>query len=126
MKRVIIAFSMLSFAVLIAVFSAVILNKNIARISEDIKNLYTKADTVETTEITDEANEIITKWNKTEKVLKLITVSDKLSYLSESIHSLNHITQSGDKEKLKEKCQEISVMLNAFLSSEETAVENIF
>lgn len=125
MKRIIIAFAMLSFAITAAILCSVILDKNISELSTEIDKLYTKAEEENNTEIRITADKILDKWSKTEKFLKIVTMHDKINELSKSFLALKHFSQTQNIEEIKQTCAEISVMLNILLSSEETELSNI-
>ncbi len=125
MKRIIIAFAMLSFAITAAILCAVILDKNISELSTEIDKLYTKAEEENNAEIRITADKILDKWSKTEKFLKIVTMHDKINELSKSFLALKHFSQTQNIEEIKQTCAEISVMLNILLSSEETELSNI-
>lgn len=125
MKRIIIAFAMLSFAITAAILCAVILDKNISELSTEIDKLYTKAEEENNAEIRITADKILDKWSKTEKFLKIVTMHDKINELSKSFLALKHFSQTQNIEEIKQTCAEISVMLNILLSSEEAELSNI-
>lgn len=125
MKRIIIAFAMLSFAITAAILCAVILDKNISELSTEIDKLYTKAEEENNAEIRITADKIFDKWSKTEKFLKIVTMHDKINELSKSFLALKHFSQTQNIEEIKQTCAEISVMLNILLSSEEAELSNI-
>ena len=125
MKRIIIAFAMLSFAITAAILCAVILDKNISELSTEIDKLYTKAEEENNAEIRITADNILDKWSKTEKFLKIVTMHDKINELSKSFLALKHFSQTQNIEEIKQTCAEISVMLNILLSSEEAELSNI-
>lgn len=125
MKRIIIAFAMLSFAITAAILCAVILDKNISELSTEIDKLYTKAEEENNAEIRIAADKILDKWSKTEKFLKIVTMHDKINELSKSFLALKHFSQTQNIEEIKQTCAEISVMLNILLSSEEAELSNI-
>lgn len=125
MKRIIIAFAMLSFAITAAILCAVILDKNISELSTEINELYTKAEEENNDEIRITADKILDKWSKTEKFLKIVTMHDKINELSKSFLALKHFSQTQNIEEIKQTCAEISVMLNILLSSEKAELSNI-
>lgn len=125
MKRVIIAFALLSFAIAAAILCAVMLDKNISELSAEIDALYTKADELNNAELKESSERILNKWNKTEKFLKIVTVHNKINDLSKSFLSLKHFSETENIDEIKKTCSEISVMLRILLSSEETELSNL-
>lgn len=126
MKRVIIAVSMLAFAVTAAFVFTFLLTKNITSISADIFHLGSVSQTATDEEISNEADYIISKWNKTQKFLKVITVHENLNAINQNILSLDDISADGNRKELYEKCREICIMLSVFADDERITGENIF
>ena len=126
MKRVIIAVSMLAFAVTAAFVFTIVLTKNITSISADILHLSSVAQTATHEEICSEADSIISEWNKTQKFLKVISVHESLNAINQNILSLSDISANGNREQLYEKCREICAMLSVFSDDEKITAENIF
>ena len=126
MKRVIVALSMLAFAFASSFFFAYLLNKNISGFTAEVSHLASVSQTASIDEINTEAKQIIEKWNKTQKFLKIITVHENLNVLTENIRSLDGISASGNRDYLNEKCNEICIMLSVFADDEKSAGENVF
>lgn len=126
MKRVIVALSMLAFAVTVSFLFTFIMTENIAEISAEVSHLGTVSQTASDEEITAETNRIIEKWSKTQKFLKIITVHDSLNVINQNILSLKEISTDGNRELLCEKCNEICNMLSVFADDEKTSGENVF
>lgn len=125
MKRVIIALSMLAFAITAAFVFTFLLTQNIASISADVSHLGSVSQSASDARIITETRDIITKWNKTQKILKIITVHENLNAINQSILSLNEISASGNRDLLCEKCREICIMLSVFVDDEKASGENI-
>lgn len=121
MKRVIIAFIMLSFAVTLAAVSSVILDKYVKSIISDIKNLQDNLNKYDLENINKQTDMIAEKWFKTEKILKLVSLKDKISPITEKIKLLHF----SDIKKLNNNLDEITVLLEIFLSSEEAVWINV-
>ena len=126
MKRVIIAVSMLAFAVTAAFVFTFMLTDNINSISADISHLGEVSKTATAYEISTETDKIINRWNKTQKFLKVISVHESLNAINQNILSLGDISANGNREQLYEKCREICAMLSVFSDDEKITAENIF
>lgn len=126
MKRVIVALSLLAFAIVSAFVFTFILTDNINSVSAEISHLGAVSQTASEKEIIDETRNIISKWNSTQKFLKVIAVHENLNEINKIINSLDDISLSGNRELLSEKCNEICVMLSVFENDERISVENIF
>ncbi len=126
MKRVIIALSMLAFAITAAFAFTFLLTQNIASISEDISHLGSVSQSASNEHITAETRDIIEKWNKTQKILKIITVHENLNTINQNILSLSKISESGNRDLLCEKCRDICIMLSVFVDDEKASAENVF
>ncbi len=126
MKRVIVALSLLAFAVVSAFVFTKILIDNINSVSADVSHLGSVSQTASEKELVDETRAIISKWNNTQKFLKIISVHEDLNEINKSINSLDNISTAGNRELLCEKCNEIRIMLSIFESDERISVENIF
>lgn len=124
MKRVIIAFVMLSAAVTVAAVSSVMLDRNIKSIISDVENLLVNINGYEQKEIQDKTEDISEKWLKTSKILKLVSFQDKISPISEKFRGLSY-SDTNDLNELSRDLTEIKVMLEVFLSSEEVVWANI-
>ena len=125
MKRVIIASILLLTAVLIAVIGSYTLNKNVNSVISDIKNLEKNLSKNETNQIKEQTEAIFNKWLKIEKTLKILTMQDKISPITEKLNHLSN-SHSSDAKELSKNLKEIIVMLEIFLSSEKTVFVNIF
>lgn len=126
MKRVIVALSLLAFAVVSAFVFTKILIDNINSVSADVSHLGSVSQTASEKELIDETRAVIAKWNNAQKFLKIISVHENLTEINRTINSLDDISSSGNRELLCEKCNEIRVMLSIFESDERISVENIF
>lgn len=126
MKRVIVALSLLAFAVVSAFVLTKILIENINSVSADVSHLGSVSQTASDKEIIEETRDIIRKWNGTHRFLKLIAVHENLNEINKSINSLDDISAAGNRELLCEKCNEICVMLSIFEDDEKTTFGNVF
>lgn len=126
MKRVIVALSLLAFAIVSAFVFTIILTDSINSVSADISHLGAVSLTASEKEIVDETRYIISKWNSTQKLLKIITVHENLNEINKNINSLDDISLTGNRELLCEKCNEICIMLSVFENDEIISAENIF
>ena len=126
MKRVIIALSMLIFAAASAFIFTMLLSRNITAISADVSRLGAVSQTATHDTIVNETDIIITKWNKTQKFLKVFTVHESLNEINRNILLLGEISADGNRERLYEKCREICIMLSVFQDDEKASAENIF
>ena len=125
MKRIITAFIMLSLAITVATVSSVMLDQNIKSIISDIIDIRENIDNYNTNKIEMKKEMILNKWLKTEKTLKLISVQDKISPITEKLKELN-FTDITNKNEIVKLLNEITILLEMFLSSEEIILNNIF
>lgn len=126
MKRVFVALSLLAFAIVSAFVFTFILTDNINSISDDVSHLGSVSQTASDNEIIKETQNIITRWNSTQKFLKIIAVHDNLNAISQNINALEEISASGNRELLCEKCNEICIMLSVFENDEKITLGNVF
>ena len=125
MKRVIIASVLLLLAVTTAVIGSIILKKSVESVISDIDNLQKILEKDDSNQTKKQTESIFKKWLKIEKTLKIITLQDKITPITEKFNHLSN-SHSSDAKELNKNLKEIKVMLEIFLESEKTVFVNIF
>lgn len=125
MKRLIIAIVMMIFAVTVASITSITLDRNVKSIISDIQQLQDNLDIKNKQQTKIQTESILKKWFKTEESLKFVVMQDKIAPLTEKFNHIKNLNSSDEKE-LIENLNEITEMLEIFISTEKPVIENIF
>ena len=126
MRRVITAVVMLVLSIVGTALITIILNNRIETTDNQLLYLYENIDMMNDDEIRKHVFSLTENWNKTEKILKFVSVHDKIISITEAFTELDETVNYSDKNELKKLCAMIKIKIETLYVSEKPFAENIF
>ncbi len=126
MKRVITAFVMLALSVIGIAVISIVLEKKFEQTDKKISFLYENIDQQSVTDTKAQIDSLNEEWKKTEKILKFVSIHEKIDPISDNMSLLKKSAEIPDKKEMKKLCIQIKLQLEMLYISEKPFVENIF
>lgn len=125
MKRTAAAVFLLSFAVLLSLWSGSVFRREMNSLLYSIEAIIDTADSDSDEELSKKTKNLLVQWQKSSVILHSLVMHEGMDELEEDITSLPIIIEHSDRKEFKSKCIEAINQIENLLNAEKIRIENI-
>ena len=125
MKRTAAAVFLLTFAVLLSLWSGSIFRREMNALLYSIEEIIDASETDSDESLSKKAENLLTQWQKSSIILHSLVMHEGMDELEEDITALPLIIEHSDRDEFRMKCIEAINQIENLLNAEEIKIENI-